>query len=91
MTPCDPMAVAVDWLDAYPAARINQMVGMYRPDALIECACDTRRIIQVRKQSRIIGGTVSLRCPLWTWKTCSGTEGQCSSPIEQVAELFSLR
>ena len=45
MTPCDPMAVAVDWLDAYRAARINQMVGMYSPDAVIECACGGRKII----------------------------------------------
>lgn len=38
MTPVDPMAVAVavDWLDAYRAARINQIVGMYSPDAVIE-------------------------------------------------------
>ena len=43
MTPCDPMAVAVDWLDAYRAARINQMVGMYSPDAVIDCACGGRR------------------------------------------------
>ena len=46
MTPCDPMAVAVDWLDAYRAARINQIVGMYSPDAVIECACGGRKIIQ---------------------------------------------
>jgi hypothetical protein len=39
MTPCDPTAVAVDWLDAYRAARINQIVGMYSADAMIECAC----------------------------------------------------
>ena len=45
MTPCDPMAVAVDWLDAYRAARINQMVGMYSPDAVIECACGGRKVI----------------------------------------------
>jgi hypothetical protein len=45
MTPCDPMAVAVDWLDAYRAARINQMVGMYSPDAVIDCACGCRKII----------------------------------------------
>jgi len=35
----------VDWLDAYRAARINQMVGMYSPDAGIECACGGRKII----------------------------------------------
>ena len=46
MTPCDPMAVAVDWLDAYRAARIkNQIVSMYSPDAVIECACRGRKII----------------------------------------------
>jgi hypothetical protein len=39
MTPCDPMAVAVDWLDAYRARRTNQMVGMHSPDALIDCTC----------------------------------------------------
>ena len=46
MTPCDPMAVAVDWLDAYRAARINQIVGMHSPDAVIECVCGGRKIIQ---------------------------------------------
>ena len=45
MTPCDPMAVAVDWLDAYRAARIDQIVGMHSPDAVIECACGGRKII----------------------------------------------
>jgi ketosteroid isomerase-like protein len=45
MAPVDPMAVAVDWLDAYRAARINQIVGMYSPDAVIECACGGRKII----------------------------------------------
>ena len=43
--PCDPMAVAIDWLDAYRAARINQIVGMYTRDAVIECACGGRKII----------------------------------------------
>jgi ketosteroid isomerase-like protein len=45
MTPCDPMAVAVDWLDAYRAASIDQIVGMYSPDAVIERACGCRNII----------------------------------------------
>ena len=45
MTPCDPMAVAVDWLDAYRAARINQIVGMYSPDAVIDCACGGNKAI----------------------------------------------
>lgn len=45
MTPSDPMAVAVDWLDVYRAARINQMVGMYSPDAVIDCACGSNKAI----------------------------------------------
>ena len=45
MTPCDPMAVALDWLDAYRAAGINQIVGMYSRDAAIECACGGSKII----------------------------------------------
>lgn len=45
MTPSDQMAVAVDWLDAYRAARINQIVGLHSPDAVIECACGGRKII----------------------------------------------
>jgi hypothetical protein len=45
MTPCDPMAVAVDWLDAYRATRINQIVGIHSPDAVIECACGGRGLL----------------------------------------------
>ena len=45
MTPVDPMAVAVDWLDAYRAVRLNQIVGMYSRDAMIECACGGRKIV----------------------------------------------
>ena len=45
MTPCDPMAIAVDWLNAYRAARINQMVGMYSPDAVIDCVCGGNKAI----------------------------------------------
>ena len=46
MTPCDPMAVAVDWLDAYRDASLDQIVAMYSPDGMIECACGGRKIIQ---------------------------------------------
>ena len=45
MTPCDRMAVAVDWLDAYCAARIDQMVTMFSPDAVIDCACGDNKAI----------------------------------------------
>ena len=45
MTPCDPMAVAMDWLDAYRSARIDQMVALYSSDAVIDCACVSGRAI----------------------------------------------
>lgn len=45
MKPIDPMAVVLDWLDAYRAASIDEVVGMYSADAVIECACDGRKII----------------------------------------------
>jgi hypothetical protein len=36
----DPMAVAVDWLDAYRAADLGAMLNMYADDAVTDCACD---------------------------------------------------
>jgi ketosteroid isomerase-like protein len=45
MTPCDPVAIAEDWLDAYRAGRVRQMVDLYSPDAVIDCACGSNRVI----------------------------------------------
>jgi hypothetical protein len=36
----DPMAVAVDWLDAYRAADLGAILNMYADDAVTDCACD---------------------------------------------------
>lgn len=35
----DPMAAAVDWLDAYRASDIEALLAMYADDALIHCGC----------------------------------------------------
>ena len=35
----DPMAAAVDWLDAYRAGDIETILGMYADDAVIHCGC----------------------------------------------------
>jgi hypothetical protein len=45
MTPCDPTSVAIDWLDAYRAAQIDQMVDLYSPDAEIDCVCGANTAI----------------------------------------------
>ena len=49
MARCDPKNVAVEWLDAYEAASLNEIVAMHSPDAVIECACGDPRKIQGRK------------------------------------------
>lgn len=36
----DPMAAAVDWLDAYRAGDIESILAMYADDAVIHCGCD---------------------------------------------------
>jgi hypothetical protein len=40
----DPMARAIDWLDAYRAADIS-IVSLYADDAAIECACERATFI----------------------------------------------
>jgi ketosteroid isomerase-like protein len=37
MSSFDPMAVAIDWLDAYRAADLDLLVGLYASDATLEC------------------------------------------------------
>ncbi|MGY4622616.1 nuclear transport factor 2 family protein [Bradyrhizobium sp. USDA 4486] len=36
----DPMAAAVDWLDAYRAGDIETLLEMYAEDAVIYCDCN---------------------------------------------------
>ncbi|WP_426425822.1 nuclear transport factor 2 family protein [Bradyrhizobium genosp. A] len=35
----DPMAVAIDWLDAYRAGDIEAILEMYAEDAVVHCGC----------------------------------------------------
>ncbi|WBL80109.1 nuclear transport factor 2 family protein [Bradyrhizobium xenonodulans] len=35
----DPMAVAIDWLDAYRAGDIGAILDMYAEDAVVHCGC----------------------------------------------------
>jgi len=36
----DPLATAVDWLDAYREGDLNTLVNMYSEHGVIECGCD---------------------------------------------------
>jgi hypothetical protein len=44
MSTFDPMAAAVDWLDAYRAASLN-IVGMYDESASLECECGGHKLL----------------------------------------------
>ena len=44
MSTFDPMAAAVDWLDAYRAASLT-IVSMYSENASLDCECDGRRVL----------------------------------------------
>lgn len=35
----DPMAAAIDWLDAYRAGDIEAILEMYAEDAVVHCGC----------------------------------------------------
>ncbi|MCK1478489.1 nuclear transport factor 2 family protein [Bradyrhizobium sp. 197] len=41
----DPMAAAVDWLDAYRAGDIETILGMYAEDATLHCGCGGMKAI----------------------------------------------
>ena len=49
MNSCEPMAIAVHWLDAYRAASLNEIVAMHSADAVIECVCGCPKNIHGRK------------------------------------------
>jgi len=40
----DPMAAAIDWLDAYRAASLS-IVDMYADDASLDCRCDGQKVL----------------------------------------------
>jgi hypothetical protein len=44
MNTFDPMAAAIDWLDAYRAASLS-IVDLYADGALLECGCDGKNVI----------------------------------------------
>jgi ketosteroid isomerase-like protein len=41
----DPMATAIDWLDAYRAGDIETILAMSSDAAVVECGCSNRTII----------------------------------------------
>jgi hypothetical protein len=48
----DPMAAAVDWLDAYRAGEIDLILEMYADNAIVRCGCDGNKIITGKEALR---------------------------------------
>lgn len=48
----DPMAVAIDWLDAYRAGDIEAILDMYAEDAVVHCGCGGVKTITSREALR---------------------------------------
>lgn len=48
----DAMAIAVDWLDAYRAAKVDALLDLYDDEASVECACGGQKIIVGRAALR---------------------------------------
>lgn len=46
----DPMAIAMDWLEAYTNVSIDRITALYHPLAVIECGCGSHRCISGGEQ-----------------------------------------
>jgi hypothetical protein len=47
MSTFDPMAIAIDWLDAYRAGSLS-IVDSYTSDAALECGCSGIKVVRGR-------------------------------------------
>jgi hypothetical protein len=41
----DAMAIAVDWLDAYRAEKLDTWLDLYDDDACLECGCGGQKVL----------------------------------------------
>ncbi len=48
----DPMAVAIDWLEAYRAEDMEALLDLYDEGASLECGCGGRKIVVGREAIR---------------------------------------
>ena len=48
----DPMAAAIDWLDAYRAADIDSILEMYAENAVVHCGCGGMKTFTGREALR---------------------------------------
>lgn len=59
----DPMAAAVDWLDAYRAGDIETILEMYADDAVVHCGCGGMKTLTGREALRAYWSDRLRKCP----------------------------
>lgn len=52
----DPMAVAIDWLEAYRAEDMEALLDLYDEGASLECGCGGEKILVGREAIRVYRG-----------------------------------
>jgi SnoaL-like domain len=48
----DPVAAAIDWLDAYRSSDLEQLLKMFADNAVIECGCCAMTTLTGKKAAR---------------------------------------
>jgi hypothetical protein len=48
----DPMAAAIDWLDAYRSSDLEPLLKMFADDAVIECGCCAMTSLSGKRAAR---------------------------------------
>lgn len=59
----DPMAAAVDWLDAYRAGNLDAILKMYADDAVVHCGCNGAKTIAGKEGLRAYWVERLRECP----------------------------
>lgn len=62
----DPMAVAIDWLDAYRAGDIEAILELYAEDAVVHCGCSGVKTVTGREALRAYWVDRLRKCPAGT-------------------------
>ena len=78
----DPMAAAVDWLDAYRAGEIDTILEMYADDAVIECGCGGMKIITGRDALKAYWTTRLSRYPAYLLNDIRPSDGRIAISYE---------
>ena len=86
MSSFDPMAVAIDWLDAYRDVDLS-IVDLYSADAVLECGCNGETLITGKAALMSTGGAGSRRSRQVCLSACRyrARSSWCRTPFPTVS------